>query len=611
VTRPTPLPGPGNRPGGGLQRPTPLPAPINPPGGGNRPGPGNRPGGGLQRPTPLPAPINPPGGGNRPGPGNRPGGGDWWANRPNRPGTGGNWGGSGGNWGNRPGGSWGGSGGNWGNRPGGSWGGSGGNWGNRPGGSWGGSGGNWVNRPNNNWWNNNTSNNWSGGNNINNIWVNNNNNNWNNNNWGGGWGGGWNNWGGGWNSWGGGWGNPYWGYHSGWYNNWGSNAFWGGFTGALVGGLAGSVFNTFPTWGTVGYSSWGLTPYVGSTLYSGWENPYYTAPVVVAGAPSQTTIVYDYSQPIALAAPTAATTGAAASDAATVAAAPEPSQTDAAQATFDAAREQFKAGNYAQALALADQALQGLPSDPVLHEFRALCLYAVGRYDEAAAALYAVLTNGPGWTWATMIGLYPSAEAYTQQIRALEQHVKANPEAPAGHFVLAYHYMTQGHKEQAASEFKKVSQLQPKDTLSARFAAVLMPEPAAEAPAPAGEAAGAAAAALAEAPAEEAAGEKEGPEPTPPPTEMVGSWTASPSPDVTIRLVIRDGGEFTWKVEPKGKPATTITGQSLVRLDELALLQEEGPPLVGKYALPEAGKLTFTMLGGGEKAPALTFTKGT
>jgi tetratricopeptide (TPR) repeat protein len=497
----------------------------------------------------LPEPV-PPGGG-----GGRPGGGDWWANRPNRPG---------------------------------------------------GSGGSWANRPNNNWWNN-TSPNWNqNNNNINNIWINNNTwNNWTNTNWvvGGGWNR-WGGWGGGWNGWGGGWVDPYWGYHRGWYNNWGSNAFWGGFTGALVGGLAGNVFRVIPTWGTVGYSSWGLTPLVGSAFYSGWVNPYYTAPVVVAGAPSQT-IVYDYSQPLALAADSSG-------DAAAVAAAPEPSQTDAAQATFDAAREQFKAGNFAQALALADQALQGLPGDPVLHEFRALCLFAVGRYDEAAAALYVVLTNGPGWTWDTMIGLYGNAEAYTQQLRALEQAVRQNPDAAAPHFVLAYHYMTQGHKEQAAAQFKKVAQLQPKDTLSARFAAVLMPEPSeaateAAAAAPGAEAAAGEALTVA-APGDQPADDG-GPEPTPPPAELVGTWTAKPSPDLTIRLIIRDGGAFTWKAEPQGKPATSIKGQSLVRLDELALLQEDGPPLVGRFKLEDAGSWSFTMLGGGDQSPVLRFSK--
>ena len=36
-----------------------------------------------------------------------------------------------------------------------------------------------------------------------------------------------------------------------------------------------------------------------------------------------------------------------------------------------------------------------LPGDAVLHEFRALCLFALGEYQQAASPLYAVLSVGP------------------------------------------------------------------------------------------------------------------------------------------------------------------------------------------------------------------------
>jgi hypothetical protein len=89
-------------------------------------------------------------------------------------------------------------------------------------------------------------------------------------------------------------------------------------------------------------------------------------------------------------------------------------------------------------LSLTDLALQPYPNDPVLHEFRALCLFALGRYDEAAAALYAVLTACPGWDWATLIGLYPDAGTYTRQLRALEAAIAGNKAVASKRFVLAY-----------------------------------------------------------------------------------------------------------------------------------------------------------------------------
>ena len=39
--------------------------------------------------------------------------------------------------------------------------------------------------------------------------------------------------------------------------------------------------------------------------------------------------------------------------------------------------------------------------------------------------LYVVLTAGPGWDWATMVGLYPDVDTYTRQLRALEAAIKA------------------------------------------------------------------------------------------------------------------------------------------------------------------------------------------
>ena len=99
-------------------------------------------------------------------------------------------------------------------------------------------------------------------------------------------------------------------------------------------------------------------------------------------------------------------------------------------ALFDAGRASFQQGNYTDALQQADAALAKLPNDTTLHEFRALCLFALGRYDEAAAALYAVLSVGPGWDWTTLIGLYPDVDVYTAQLRALEDYCRATRTRP-------------------------------------------------------------------------------------------------------------------------------------------------------------------------------------
>ncbi len=233
-----------------------------------------------------------------------------------------------------------------------------------------------------------------------------------------------------------GWVNGYWAGHypGGWYGGWGPGWGWGG---AALG---------------MGLAAWGL----GSAL-SGWGyggsyiNPYYAAPSTVVAQQPAAVAASPYNYSVALD-PQAAP--------------PPQTDADAAVAVFDSARDAFKAGDYPSALRLTDQALARLPNDPALHEFRALVLFAMRQYDQAATSLYAVLSVGPGWDWTTMAGLYPSVDAYTAQLRALEAYTREQPRSAPAHFVLAYHYLTQGYTEPAVAQLRAVAALQPNDPLT-------------------------------------------------------------------------------------------------------------------------------------------------
>ena len=157
--------------------------------------------------------------------------------------------------------------------------------------------------------------------------------------------------------------------------------------------------------------------------YSGYSNPYYgggfgsggvsqAAAVQQPGNAQQTTAAAgsDYSQPIS-----------------TTAATPPPAVAGQATAAYDQAREAFKAGDYAQAVQLDQQALAQTPNDVDMHEFLALAYFAQGQYPQAAAPLYAVLSVRPGWDWTTLSGMYPDVDTYTRQLRALEAYVTAKP----------------------------------------------------------------------------------------------------------------------------------------------------------------------------------------
>ena len=157
---------------------------------------------------------------------------------------------------------------------------------------------------------------------------------------------------------------------------------------------------------------------------------------------------------------------------------------DQAVAMMDDARAAFKAGDYSTALNQTDHAIEKMPNDPSLHEFRVLVLFAIGQYDAAASALYPVLSTGPGWDWTTMVGLYPNVDVYTQQLNDLKADVKNRPNTAQGHFVLAYHYLTQGYPDNARAELREVVRLQPGDMLSAKLLSQLSPPPSHSSPSP-------------------------------------------------------------------------------------------------------------------------------
>jgi tetratricopeptide (TPR) repeat protein len=367
--------------------------------------------------------------------------------------------------------------------------------------------------------------------------------------------------------------NAYGGFHSGWMHG-----YWNGH------GYAGWGWH-HPWWGGWGWGwgaglglglglGWGLAPWgYGSALYGmgylPYYNPYYAD---YYGAGAAVAAPYDYSQPIDTVSPPA-----------------DEAVTNPAVALFDAGRASFQQGNYADALQQADQALAKLPGDTTLHEFRALCLFALQRYDEAAAALYAVLSVGPGWDWATLVGLYPNVETYTVQLRALEDFCRSNSQSASARFVLAYQYLTEGHMEAAVAMLKDVVALKPSDALSAKLLKQLG--------APQDEATTAATqtASIADT--------------TPPQgASIAGTWTAQPAADTTISLAISPDGAFTWHVTLKGQ-ARQFAGKSTFGQGMLTLAQDNGPALVGRVSWKDANHMTFHVVGDGPDDPGLSFSK--
>lgn len=371
---------------------------------------------------------------------------------------------------------------------------------------------------------------------------------WKNNHWNGGnhWRGRRGNWN---NSW----------YCGNWFGRTGNNGFWGGLaTGYALGlwnnsgGLYSCGYYPFGYWG---YNSlgWGL----GLGLGNYW-NPYY------AGG---TYATYTYAEPIV------------------TAYAAEPVIVDEVDAPTpaDEAVAEFKARDYGDALVQLDRALQNSPNDAALHEFRALVLFAMGRYDKAAETLYGVLSVGPGWDWPTLRNLYDNVDTYTQQLRRLEVAKKQDPTNPALQFLLGYHYLTCGYPQQALAAFEQVLKVQPEDKVAQEMVKMLSSvgeSPNTPTPPP----------------PTTAAAPPSPPQELLPQEQVIGTWSAKGQDDMTYALTLREDNTFSWSFGKEGA-LQKIEGVYALDKNSLALEPESGGSLLAELAKNPSGGFTFTTEG--------------
>jgi tetratricopeptide (TPR) repeat protein len=343
-------------------------------------------------------------------------------------------------------------------------------------------------------------------------------------------------------------------YHGGWCDHWGNSwdHMWSDHTAAMV----------------LGTTVWGLNRMSYWFGYGSYTNPYYSEPLVV-----DNTTIY-YSEPMA--APPAQTVVAAPAQ---EAAALPPGVTDEGMKHFDAARNAFYGGNLREALAFTNKALASMPTDAVIHEFRALVLFTMGNYKEAAMTLHSVLAVGPGWDWTTMSSLFPGN--YSPHLRNLETYVTEHPKEAEAHFVLGYHYLTLGHTDVAIKELEEVRKLVPGDTVTAQLLQMLgksgkAPEPPAESDVKIDTA------------------------------KMMGSWKATRGSKATFELTLDKDKSFTWTYQ-EGKKKEQVKGAYALNGNVLALEPDAGGVMLAEVTEPQGGAFTFRVLGAPKTDPGLTF----
>jgi len=386
------------------------------------------------------------------------------------------------------------------------------------------------------------------------------------------------------------WYNGYWNGNRGWVDQSGPglNIGWGS-GGLVVGGnswlgrrWAGRVglYEDSPLgWGVGG---WGLGSLYYRSGYMPYNNPYYRAP-------SAGTVFYNYAQPVPVALDGSNSASAV------------------ARQDFDAALGQFKAGEYPTALALVNKAIQGQPSDAVMHEFRALVLFAMKDYSQAAATIHSVLAVGPGWDWATLSNLYADVDVYTPQLRDLESYVGSNPNAADARLLLGYHYMMADHPKEAADKFREVIRLVPGDRVAADLyrmvggtngqapAADRTPLPAAAQPVQAQAV-----------PAQPVPSQTTTVKKPVDAAALVGNWHASRSDGSKFDLNLIQDKTFSWKFAQQQR-GEDFSGTYMTEGSLLILQRTNGGAMVGQIALDGTDRFSFKLLGAPADDAGLAF----
>jgi tetratricopeptide (TPR) repeat protein len=346
--------------------------------------------------------------------------------------------------------------------------------------------------------------------------------------------------------------------HYPWYGGW----YWGYSPGYW--GWWDYTWDDYPVAAAAGLTWWGANAMSYSYGCGGeYYNPYY----------SETSEV-NYSEPI-VTAPVEGDQPAS------------PPQEDLDK--FDQARVAFSEDKYDDALKLVDEAAKKMPRDAVLHEFRSLVLFALKCYSESAAAIHAVLAVGPGWDWKTLSSLYADVETYTTQMRALEAYSGANPKSADAAFLLGYHYLTTGASDAALTQFRRASELQPKDIVSASLVRSLSPRDAETKPAPA-----------------KRVGETE-PKPVPAET-IVGAWVAAGKGTAKYAMTLDKEGMFTWSYS-RGSRKQEVKGVYTVEGNVLAMEPDSGGTMLAELTVKNSDGLHFQMVGGQKDDPGLDFKK--
>ena len=355
-------------------------------------------------------------------------------------------------------------------------------------------------------------------------------------------------------------------------------------------------------WSSIHFDSWYRPP-----CYRGWNwevglwidhwgygvryiNPYCTR------RPVWNVTVYDYSHPIILKVPTVVSETSAYGveewDAEKLT-----SDEERSIRLFSDARMEFKRRRFDRALELSEQAIPLNPDDVILHEFYALCLFALAQYDDAAIVLNSLLAVSSGMDLETLKELYDSPDTYRFQRQMLEDHVQGDSGDVSARFVLAYHSIVAGEVEEASRWLREVVRIEPEDRVAKQLLADLeLSDPTADVPLPSIKTP-----LILKEPDEASVTDERS-------TDLAGRWIATQG-EVTIELELTKEGTFVWKRSEIGQPERIIDGAMTLAGDVLVLEGGTAGTFVGKVEPSTDDQFRFQLLNSNASDPGLIFAR--
>ncbi len=147
---------------------------------------------------------------------------------------------------------------------------------------------------------------------------------------------------------------------------------------------------------------------------------------------------------------------------------------------FADATQAFRNADFNTAISKMERASQAKQAN--FDQFNSLCQFAVANYRKSAEHAYAAASKNQVWDWRQLRANYGDAARYSQQYLALQQAARQPTSDVSVWFLVGYHHLMLGHREDATAVLNAVLKKLPNDPVAMRMLEICQQAP----PAPMG-----------------------------------------------------------------------------------------------------------------------------